>query len=138
MVGASALGGGLSIPALIGMAVAVALVSLAIAWWIYGSGRVDPVAFRERLEPMATAAQHGWYVDRAYDVVIVQPAKALARLTADVVDATVIDGAVNGVGGLVKRAASGGKLLQTGFVRTYALVLFLGAVLVLGFIGVRG
>ena len=50
----------------------------------------------------------------------------------------MIDGAVNGIGGLVKRAASGGKLLQTGFVRTYALVLFLGAVLVLGFIGVRG
>jgi len=138
VVGASALGAGLSVPALIGMAVAVALVSLALAWWIYGSGRVDPVAFRERLEPMATAAQQGWYVDRAYDVTIVQPAKAFARLTADVVDETVIDGAVNGVGGLVKRAASGGKLLQTGFVRTYALVLFLGAVLVLGFIGVRG
>ncbi len=138
VVGASALGAGLSIPALIGMAVAVSLVSLAIAWWIYASGRVDPVAFRERLEPMATAAQSGWYVDRAYDVVIVQPAKAFARLTADVVDGVVIDGAVNGVGGLVKRAASGGKLVQTGFVRTYALVLFLGAVLVLGFIGVRG
>ena len=138
VVGATALGGGLSVAALIGIAVAVALLSLALAWWIYGSGRVDPVAFRERLEPMATAAQRGWYVDRAYDVTIVQPAKALARMTSDVVDALVIDGAVNGVAGLVKRSASGGKLLQTGFVRTYALVLFLGAVLVLGFIGVRG
>jgi NADH-quinone oxidoreductase subunit L len=138
VVGAEALGAGLSVPALIGMAVAVALLSLALAWWIYGSGRVDTVAFRERLEPMATAAQRGWYVDRAYDVVIVQPAKALARLTSDVVDALVIDGAVNGIAGLVKRSASGGKLIQTGFVRTYALVLFLGAVLVLGFIGVRG
>jgi NADH-quinone oxidoreductase subunit L len=138
VVGATALGAGLSVPALIGLAVAVALASLALAWWIYGSGRVDPVAFRERLEPMATAAQRGWDVDRAYDVVFVQPAKAFARLISDVVDALVIDGAVNGVGGLVKRAASGGKLVQTGFVRTYALVLFLGVVLVLGFIGVRG
>jgi len=138
VVGATALGAGLSVAALIGIAVAVALVSLALAWWIYGSGRVDTVAFRERMEPMATAAQRGWYVDRAYDVVIVQPAKTLARLTSDVVDALVIDGAVNGIAGLVKRSASGGKLIQTGFVRTYALVLFLGAVLVLGFIGVRG
>jgi NADH-quinone oxidoreductase subunit L len=138
VVGATALGAGLSVPALIGMAVAVALLSLAIAWWIYGSGRVDTVAFRARLEPMATAAQNGWYFDRAYDVVFVQPAKALARLTSDVFDALVIDGAVNGIAGLVKRSASGGKLIQTGFVRTYALVLFLGAVLVLGFIGVRG
>jgi NADH-quinone oxidoreductase subunit L len=138
VVGSTALGAGLSVTALIGIAVAVALVSLALAWWIYGSGRVDTVAFRQRLEPMATAAQRGWYVDRAYDVVFVQPAKALARLTSDVVDALVIDGAVNGIAGLVKRSASGGKLIQTGFVRTYALVLFLGAVLVLGFIGVRG
>ena len=45
-----------------------------------GPGR--PAAFRERMEPMATAAQHGWYVDRAYDVVFIQPAKALARMTA--------------------------------------------------------
>ncbi|HEX3299439.1 MAG TPA: NADH-quinone oxidoreductase subunit L [Actinomycetota bacterium] len=138
VVGTAALGAGLSVTALIGIAVAVALLSLAIAWWIYGSGRVDTVAFRARMEPMATAAQRGWYVDRAYDVVIVQPAKAVARLTSDVVDALVIDGAVNGIAGLVKRSASGGKLIQTGFVRTYALVLFLGAVLVLGFIGVRG
>jgi NADH-quinone oxidoreductase subunit L len=130
-------GSGLTFVALAGIAVAVAIVSLALTWWIYGSGRIDPIAFRDRLEPMATAAQHGWYVDRAYDVVFVQPAKALARMTGDVVDAKVIDGAVNGVAGLVKRAATGGRLLQTGFVRTYALVLFVGAVLVLGYVGVR-
>ena len=128
---------GLTFLALAGIAVAVAILALAIAWWIYGSGRIDPAAFRARMEPMATAAQHGWYVDRAYDVVIVQPAKALARMTGDVVDTKVIDGAVNGVAGAVKRAASGGRLIQTGFVRTYALVFFFGAVLVLGFIGVR-
>ena len=53
------------------------------------------------------------------------------------VDTKVIDGAVNGIGGLVKRAATTGRLVQTGFVRTYAIVLFLGAVAVLGYIGVR-
>ncbi|MEP6758428.1 MAG: NADH-quinone oxidoreductase subunit L [Actinomycetota bacterium] len=129
--------GGLPFATLAEIAVAVAVVALAITWWIYGSGRIDPNAFRARMEPMATAAQHGWYVDRAYDVVFVQPAKALARMTGEVLDAKVIDGAVNGVAGLVQRAAAGGRLIQTGFVRTYALVLFLGAVLVLGYIGVR-
>jgi len=86
---------------------------------------------------MATAAERGWYVDRAYDVAIVQPLKAFARLTGDVVDTRIIDGAVNGVGGIVKRVAAGGRLVQTGAVRTYALVLFAGVVVVLGFIGVR-
>jgi NADH-quinone oxidoreductase subunit L len=136
-VGALELAEGWALPVLVAVAVVVAVASLALAWLPYGSGRVDPFAFRARLEPMATAAERGWYVDRAYDAVFVQPAKAFARLTGDVFDVVVIDGAVNGIGELVKRAAAGGRLVQTGAVRTYALVLFAGVVVVLGFIGVR-
>jgi NADH-quinone oxidoreductase subunit L len=137
VVGALDEAGGLSFLALAGVAVAVSVVALGLTWWIYGSRRADPDAFRARLEPMATAAQRGWYADRAYDVVVIQPLKSFARLTSDVFDTKVIDGAVNGIGGLVQRIASGGRLIQTGFVRTYALVLFLGAVAVLGYVGVR-
>jgi len=137
VVGAVPLGQGMALAALITIAVVVAVAALALAWLVYASGRVDPFALRARLEPMATAAERGWYVDRAYDVAIVQPAKAFAQLTGDVVDTRIIDGAVNGVGGVVKRVAAGGRLVQTGAVRTYALVLFAGVVVVLGFIGVR-
>jgi NADH-quinone oxidoreductase subunit L len=137
VVGAFQLGEGLAPAALATIAVVVAVASLLLAWLIYGSRRVDPFAFRASLEPMATAAERGWYVDRAYDVAFVQPAKSLASLTADVVDGKVIDGAVNGVAGAVKGAAAAGRRVQTGTVRTYALVLFVGAVLVLGFVGVR-
>ncbi len=122
---------------LAGIAVAVSVLALAITWWIYGSGRVDPAVVRERMEPWGSAARAGWYWDRAYDRVVIQPAKAFARMVGDVFDTKVIDGAVNGIGGLVKRAATGGRLVQTGFVRTYALVFLFGGVLVLGFIGVR-
>jgi len=137
VVGALPQGEGLSFPALAGIATIVSVLSLAVTWWIYGSRRVDPAAFRAGMEPWASAAQNGWYVDRAYDVVFVQPAKAFARMVGDVFDPTVIDGAVNGIGGLVKRVSAAGRLVQTGFVRTYAIVLFLGAVAVLGYIGVR-
>ena len=137
VVGAVSLGEGMATSALITVAVVVAVAALAFAWLLYGSSLVDPFAFRARLEPMGTAAERGWYVDRAYDVVIVQPAKALAQLTGDVFDTKVVDGAVNGIGGAVKRAAAAGRLVQTGAVRTYALVLFAGVVVVLGFIGVR-
>ena len=46
-------------------------------------------------------------------------------------DATIIDGTVNGVGRLVR--AGGGRLrrLQTGFVRSYAAGVGVGAVLLL-------
>jgi NADH-quinone oxidoreductase subunit L len=46
-------------------------------------------------------------------------------------DRTVIDGAVNGVG-FVSRVVGGGvRRIQTGYVRSYALSVLFGAVLVL-------
>ena len=112
-------------------------MALAVTWWIYGSGRVDPMALRERLEPLPRAALAGWYVDRAYDVAVVQPAKQLARLTATVVDAGIIDGAVNAVGALTTRLAAAARTLQNGFVRTYAFAVFLGVVALLAWVGLR-
>jgi NADH-quinone oxidoreductase subunit L len=120
-----------------GVAVAITAVGLLVTWWIYGSGRVDWLARRERLEPLPRAALNGWYVDRAYDLVVIQPTKELARLAAFVVDARWIDGLVNAIGGGVKRLAQGGRLIQTGFVRSYALAVFLGAVGVLVYVGWR-
>ena len=128
---------GLATPVFYAIAIAITLVGIAIAWWVYGSGRVDRQALRDRLEPLPRSALNGWYVDRAYDTAVIQPAKAGARITAYVVDAGIIDGAVNAVGGGVKRLAQGGRLIQTGFVRTYALVLFVGTVAILAYVGVR-
>ncbi len=119
------------------IAVAITLVGVVLTWWLYGSGRVDWLARRERLEPVPEAALNGWYVDRAYDLVVIQPAKGLARIMAFVVDTTWIDGLVNAIGGGVKRLAQGGRLIQTGFVRSYALAVFVGAVGVLVYVGWR-
>jgi NADH-quinone oxidoreductase subunit L len=115
----------------------ISIVALALTWWIYGSGRVDWIGFRERLEPLPRAALNGWYVDRAYDTAVIQPAKAGAWITAYVIDGRIIDGAVNAIGGGVKLLAEGGRRVQTGFVRSYALAVFLGAVAILVYVGVR-
>jgi NADH-quinone oxidoreductase subunit L len=137
VTGAAPTGTGVAVLELTGIATALSLAALAITWWIYGSGRVDWRAFRDRLEPLPRAALNGWYVDRAYDTVIVQPAKAGAWITAYVVDARIIDGFVEGIGAAVRRLADRGRLIQTGFVRSYALALFLGAVAILVYAGVR-
>ena len=129
--------GGLSTAALLVIATAIALGALAVAWWVYASGRVDWLALRERLQPLPRAARNGWYVDRAYSTAIVDPATAAARYSANVVDRKVVDGAVNGIGAGTRRLAASARRLQTGFVRTYALGFFLGAVGVLLWLGTR-
>ena len=115
----------------------IAVTGLALAWLVYGSGKVDHKGLTERLQPLPTTLENGWYVDRAYDLLIIQPSKALARTAAFVVDTKWIDGFVNAIGAGVKRLAQSGRLVQTGFVRSYAAVLFLGAVIVLAYVGVR-
>jgi NADH-quinone oxidoreductase subunit L len=138
VVGAAPNGAGLSVVTLGVIATTVTVAALLLTWLLYGSGIVDWLAMRERLEPLATAMQNGLYVDRAYDRVLIQPGEALARISAFVIDAVIIDGAANAIGAGVRRLADRGRLIQTGFVRSYALVLFLGAVGVLAFVGSRG
>ncbi|MEX0985544.1 MAG: NADH-quinone oxidoreductase subunit L [Actinomycetota bacterium] len=137
VTGAAPGGAGLSVFALGVIATTVSVAALAMTWLVHGSGRVDWMALRERMEPLATALQNGLYLDRAYDRLLIQPGKAFARISAFVVDAKIIDGAANALGGGVRRLADRGRLVQTGFVRSYALVVFLGAVGVLAFVGSR-
>jgi NADH-quinone oxidoreductase subunit L len=137
LTGAVPQGEGLSTLALSVIATAIALGAIAVAWWVYASGRVDRVAFRERLQPLPRAAAAGWYVDQAYSTLIVNPGIAAARFSANVFDAKGIDGLVNGIGGGVRRLAAAGRRIQTGFVRSYALGLFVGAVGVLLWLGTR-
>jgi NADH-quinone oxidoreductase subunit L len=130
-------GEGLSTFALSAIATAIALGALAVAWWVYASGRVDRIGFRERLQPLPRAAASGWYVDRAYSTLFVNPGTAAARFSANVFDTKVVDGLVNGLGAGTRRLAAVGRRVQTGFVRSYALAFFLGAVGVLVWLGTR-
>ncbi|MET1012403.1 MAG: NADH-quinone oxidoreductase subunit L [Actinomycetota bacterium] len=129
--------GGLPTPVLLVIATAIAIGALAIAWWVYASGRVEWLTLRERLQPLPRAARNGWYVDHAYLTLFVNPGTATARFTANVFDTKVVDGLVNGVGAGTRRLAAAARLVQTGFVRSYALAFLLGAVGVLVWVGTR-
>ncbi len=87
----------------------------------------------KRLHGVYALLLHKYYVDEVYDAAIVQPIKLLS--TGGLwkgADAGVIDGAVNGVGQVVRATSGVMRRAQTGSVRTYAASLFLGVVLILG------
>ena len=58
----------------------------------------------------------------------------LAAFSSAVIDNRVIDGAVNGVGALARLGGLGLRKVQNGYVRTYALGLLAGAVVLIAFI----
>ena len=120
--------GGLSELALSVIATLVALTGVAIGWFVYGSGRVDWRRLRERYPGAKRTLERGFYLDDIYGRGLVVPAREAAWFTAERFDRGVVDGAVNGVGRAVAALARSGRRLQTGLVRTYALVMLAGAV----------
>jgi NADH-quinone oxidoreductase subunit L len=113
--------------ALAGVDAVLAASGIAIAWGIWRN-RVDDPA----LEPQFL--QQVWYWDDAYNRVFGIPGQALSRFCAVVIDNKIIDGAVNGVGTLVRSTGSGARRLQTGYVRNYALGITLGLAAIAAFL----
>ena len=88
----------------------------------------------EDAEPtgFAKVLYNKWYVDELYDRIIVQPIVRMSRFAWRVIDATIIDGIVNGVGYLARIAGWIATLLQTGSINTYAFILTIGVLWILG------
>jgi NADH-quinone oxidoreductase subunit L len=100
-------------------AIAAALVGIGLAARVYLQKRAAAV------EPEVLA--EGWYYDSTITAFMGGPGrKGFEAVTA--FDETVIDGAVNGVGAAVRGSGRGVRVLQTGFVRSYALGVAIGAV----------
>ncbi len=119
------------------IATGLALVGAGLAWYVYGSGRVYWLAPRARFAGVWRALYAKLYVDELYELFTVRLGGALVRFLAGPVDQDVIDGAVNGVAGAVSTGAGRARRLQTGLVRTYAVGVLGGAVLLLAFLVIR-
>ena len=73
-----------------------------------------------------------WYFDEIFDRGIVRPVLAASRWCWKVVDTVIIDGFVNFVGNFTRLAGWIASLFQTGQATTYAFVLTLGVLVILG------
>ncbi|MEY2474515.1 MAG: NADH-quinone oxidoreductase subunit [Actinomycetota bacterium] len=83
------------------------------------------------LEPELLA--HAYEADTIVDTLVVRPSRALAD-AALAVDTDVVDGAVNGVAALVGRGGAALRTVQSGYVRSYALMVAGGTALLLAYI----
>ncbi|MGH9169905.1 MAG: NADH-quinone oxidoreductase subunit L [Acidimicrobiales bacterium] len=108
----------------------LALVGVAVAVGLWRAA-----SERRAVEP--AVLQRAWYIDAGYDAVIARGSTELADATSSVVETKVIDGAVTGLAALVAKTSVGLRKVQTGYVRSYALALAGGLVVVLAYVAVR-
>jgi NADH-quinone oxidoreductase subunit L len=114
---------------LLAIGTSVGALGIFLASRLYRARKLDPVPVLGTLmSPDPINAAVTWFMGHP------------GRVLFDAIswfDRTVIDGAVNGVGVVVAAVGSGVRRVQNGYVRTYALSLAVGAVLVLAFVVTR-
>jgi NADH-quinone oxidoreductase subunit L len=90
---------------------------------------------RPRLEPRVLVM--AWFVDWSYDRFVARPGAAISTFASSVVDARVIDGAVEGVARLFRSTGERLRRVQSGYVRTYALTIVGGVVVIVAYLVTR-
>lgn len=110
----------------------LSIAGIALAWLMYGTGRISPQAVGRRFAGLHALFYNKWYLDDIYQALIVAPLDVLARILWKWVDAGFIDGIVNGVARLTGGVSQQLRKVQTGVVSNYALAIALGTVLIVG------
>lgn len=106
------------------MGVSVGAAALAI---LYAISRFSKKPDLEEATGFGKVLENKWYVDELYDAIIVKPLRGLSAFLNNVVEKLGIDGMVNGVGKLVHYGARQLRLLQSGQVGVYLLMMVIAA-----------
>jgi NADH-quinone oxidoreductase subunit L len=107
--------------------ISIALAALGIfGGWTY---------FRKNpLKQMPRLLENKYYVDEAYEAAIINPIRTGSREGLwKIFDVKVVDGLVNGLARATSGAGDLARRIQAGFVRGYAAIILLGALLVIGY-----
>lgn len=133
----------------------VAVSGIMLAYLMYFEKRISAVEVGRRFKPIYTLLYNKYYVDEFYDFAIIKPIHALARFLwdfdanvidglvnlqatvtvrlADIknwIDVNIVDGLVNGLGLVTGAASSVLRLMQTGRLANYLLVMLFGLILI--------
>ena len=118
----------LPVSVIIGMTMVVVAIGTGIAWMMYVRSDVPVTA--PTGSALAALAANDFYQDAVNDVMLVTPGNMIVD-GATALDDVAVDGGANGLGrGLTDISSSIAKL-QNGFVRSYALMMLLGVVVIL-------
>ena len=139
-----------------GLSIFVSLAGIFLAWAIYMKKIISAEFIAKRFSLVYNIFLNKYWFDELYDFAIIKPYLRLTRvsfrfdqeiidglvnLTAYImvvvsrikrwIDVYIVDGMVNGVAWVTKTSSEVLKLAQTGLVQNYALVIFLGVVIII-------
>ena len=115
--------------ALMALSVAVGIAGILLARHLYLKNPALPGRIADKFSGLYRLVYNKYFVDEAYEASVVRPGYRLSNTVLfRVIDVAIIDGVVNGVGIFTRLIGSAVRLVQTGVVRTYALIFLLGII----------
>jgi NADH-quinone oxidoreductase subunit L len=108
------------------MAISVAIAALVV---IFAIVRYSKKPELQDATGIAKAMENKWYIDELYDAVIVRPLEAVAVFFKNGIEKSGIDAFVNGVGKFVNYSSRQLRLVQSGQVGNYILIMVLSIVI---------
>ncbi len=111
------------------LSLAAALIGIGIAWVRYGVRQHTFAPARGLVKFL----ERRYYIDDLYNAVIVVPIVAVGNVLRNFAEDAALDGGSRGVARTVGATSRGLRRLQTGYVRNYALAIFVGAALIVLF-----
>jgi NADH-quinone oxidoreductase subunit L len=110
--------------------VIIALLGIGAGWLIFQ---------KRPLLQMPRLLENKYYVDEIYDATLIRPIEAVSREGFwKLFDVGVLDGLLHSIGEAVTEAGRLARYLQAGFVRGYAMIILVGALILIGLFAYLG
>jgi NADH-quinone oxidoreductase subunit L len=104
----------------------ISLLGIGGAAFAYLRAPGTTAALQRRLPALHTFLERKWYFDEAIDILVVRPALAVGSWSNSIFERYVVDGLVGGTTGFVRGASAAVRGAQSGYLRSYALLLVTG------------
>jgi len=117
---------------LMAVSVAGAVIAGGMAFVKYAKNGHVPVA-EDKRTGLAKLSYNKFYIDELYETLVGKPLNYLSGVFYRIVDRSLIDGIVNGLGKVAVEAGKGLRLLQTGNIGFYIFMMVAGIVALLAY-----
>jgi NADH-quinone oxidoreductase subunit L len=106
----------------------IGLAGIAIAYYVWVLRPGTSARMLERLRPVHVLFVNKWYFDELADILLVRPLAWCGRFAQQTFERIFVNGTlVGGTTGLVRTGSAAVRAAQSGFLRSYAALLLLGA-----------
>jgi len=120
--------------ALTGVSVLLALAGLGLAYYFYGTDLERPERAARSMRGIYKTLWNKYWVDELYSAVFIRPVvQGSSSLLWRGMDVDVIDGTVNGAGSTTSGASGIARRMQSGYIRSYAAWVAIGAACVIAY-----